>query len=347
MGAMQTIVATMDRSTQVFSSIARRSDPDLIASYREYWAFRNPLWTRTTQMPVGKIFSLDTLMPREDFIATPVFNEWWRPADYSLGMLGANLTADHKASSLICVVNAPGKDHVTDEQTLIFKMVLRHLDRALRIHRQLWALDLSLDTAHERLEALRQAAFLVDAEARVLFANAAAKTMLSAADSFVLRNHRLAAADNSDALQRFIASCAPHAAAFRGPGGEFEIQRGPLRLGVRVSVTPLRAKGAVAEVPWLGLRAPVAVVMASDPEIDQRRIEQNLRLQFGLTNAESRLAAEIVKGDGRKAAAMRRGISDSTARTQLSSIFAKTGTHRQAQLIRLLADAAQGQESEK
>ena len=35
-----------------------------------------------------------------------------------------------------------------------------------------------------------------------------------------------------------------------------------------------------------------------------------------------------------------RGISDATAKTQLASIFDKTGTHRQAELIRLLLDAA-------
>jgi DNA-binding CsgD family transcriptional regulator len=347
MGAMQTIVATMDRRSQSFSSIARRSDPELVTSYREYWAFHNPLWTKTTEVPVGKVFSLDTLMPRQEFITTPVFNEWWQPADYGLGMLGANLRVEDNVSSLICVVNAPGNDFVSDEQTLVFKTVLRHLDRALRIHRQLWALDLNMDTAPERLGALRQGALLVDAEARVLFANAPAKAMLDSRDGLVLRNYRLAATDGSDALQKFIASCVPCAATFRSPGGELTIRRGPLRSNIHVSVTPLRAKGAVAEVPWLGLRAPVAIVMVTDPEIDQRRLERNLRSQFGLTTAESRLAAEIVKGDGRKAAAQRRGISDSTARTQLSSIFAKTGTHRQAQLVRLLNDAAEGTGGEK
>jgi len=34
------------------------------------------------------------------------------------------------------------------------------------------------------------------------------------------------------------------------------------------------------------------------------------------------------------------GISATTAKTHLSSIFEKTGTHRQAELIRLLFDAA-------
>jgi DNA-binding CsgD family transcriptional regulator len=81
--------------------------------------------------------------------------------------------------------------------------------------------------------------------------------------------------------------------------------------------------------------------MVRDPEFERRRLEINLRGKFGLTIAETWLASEILKGYGRKAAARRRGISDATAKAQLSSIFVKTGTHRQAELVRLLAGAAE------
>jgi len=105
-------------------------------------------------------------------------------------------------------------------------------------------------------------------------------------------------------------------------------------------VTPLRSKARLSDVPWIGVGTPVAIVTVRDPDIDRRRQEVNLRRHFGLTAAEARLAAEILKGDGRAAAARRGGISAATAKTHLSSIFEKTGTHRQAELIRLLFDAA-------
>jgi DNA-binding CsgD family transcriptional regulator len=56
------------------------------------------------------------------------------------------------------------------------------------------------------------------------------------------------------------------------------------------------------------------------------------------------LASEILKGDGRVAAARRHGITPATAKTYLSSIFEKTGTHRQAELVRLLLEVADEQE---
>jgi DNA-binding CsgD family transcriptional regulator len=69
-------------------------------------------------------------------------------------------------------------------------------------------------------------------------------------------------------------------------------------------------------------------------------------VRFGLTDAESGVAAEILKGDGRLAAARRLGISDTTAKTHLSNIFEKTGTRRQAELVRLILDTADAREIE-
>ena len=70
-----------------------------------------------------------------------------------------------------------------------------------------------------------------------------------------------------------------------------------------MTVTPLRSKARLADVPWIGVGVPVAIVTVSDPDIDRRLLVVNLRRRFGLTAAESRLAAEILKGDGRAATA--------------------------------------------
>jgi hypothetical protein len=49
---------------------------------------------------------------------------------------------------------------------------------------------------------------------------------------------------------------------------------------------------------------------------------------------------------GRLATADGSDALDATAKTQLSSIFEKTGTHRQAELVRLLLDATEAKEVE-
>lgn len=63
---------------------------------------------------------------------------------------------------------------------------------------------------------------------------------------------------------------------------------------------------------------------------------KTLQSRYGLTPAEARLAIEIVRGNGRAAAARSCGVSMTTARTHLSRIFRKTGTHRQAELVRVM-----------
>src|ERR1700730_9998057 len=87
-----------------------------------------------------------------------------------------------------------------------------------------------------------------------------------------------------------------------GPGGEFKIPRKPPPSPLHVTVTPLRSKARLSDVPWIGVGTPVAIVTVRDPDIDRRRQGVNRACRFALTAAEARLASEILKGDGRAAA---------------------------------------------
>lgn len=62
-----------------------------------------------------------------------------------------------------------------------------------------------------------------------------------------------------------------------------------------------------------------------------------LRNLFGLTLAESKIALSLHNGLSVTDAAEQTGVRVSTARDQLSSIFAKTQTSRQSELVSLLA----------
>ncbi len=57
---------------------------------------------------------------------------------------------------------------------------------------------------------------------------------------------------------------------------------------------------------------------------------------FGLTPSEAKLACIIARGAGPEIASQELKISRETARNQLKSIFAKTHTHRQSELVALL-----------
>jgi len=65
----------------------------------------------------------------------------------------------------------------------------------------------------------------------------------------------------------------------------------------------------------------------------------DLRQRYALTAAEARIAGALATGASLKEIAGRHEMSYETARLHLKHIFAKTGTHRQADLVRLLVRA--------
>ncbi len=61
-----------------------------------------------------------------------------------------------------------------------------------------------------------------------------------------------------------------------------------------------------------------------------------LQALYGLTAAEARLALGLAQGRGLDEMAAALGLSRHTVRTQLKQVFAKSGTRRQPELVRLL-----------
>ena len=101
-----------------------------------------------------------------------------------------------------------------------------------------------------------------------------------------------------------------------------------------VLVTPLGRRHTSMHGP----AAAVAVFMSDPEERAFSEIGALVRL-FRLTPAEARLAAGIATGAPLNDVADALGIGRETARTQLRSVFAKTGTTRQAELVRIITRA--------
>src|SRR5438132_8049942 len=79
LGVAQIAIPSADRRANIATAIAPRTDPDLLASFREYWAFRDPIFGRAILRSEGEIYTLDSLMPREEFAATPVLTSCGGP----------------------------------------------------------------------------------------------------------------------------------------------------------------------------------------------------------------------------------------------------------------------------
>lgn len=65
-----------------------------------------------------------------------------------------------------------------------------------------------------------------------------------------------------------------------------------------------------------------------------------IRDLFGLTEAEAEISCELAQGRSLSEIARLAGVSVNTVRSQLKGIFAKTGTHKQIEVVALMARIA-------
>ncbi|MBR1143381.1 helix-turn-helix transcriptional regulator [Bradyrhizobium sp. AUGA SZCCT0431] len=317
--------------------LAPRVDPELTRSLID-WAPRNPLLPLGVGQTPGKVFTCGDFITQDEFIDTTFYQEWWRPAGYDTEPLTTNLLVDGAASGIFTSYGLLNRSPFDSGQKRLFAALAQHLVRAVALQRRLYRLTSANEGALASLDGLQQGFLLVDAQARLLFVNRAARALLDARDVLRLEAGTLSAsdADAGQTLRGLIASCAGEANAATDRGGDIALPRGTARLPLNVLVTPIRSETAMAAIPWTFSQHAVAIVLVSDPETEIQARVEDLRERFGFTPAEAAFALEIMKGDGRQATADRLGISVATARSHLTKIFDKTGVRRQAELVRLL-----------
>ena len=85
------------------------------------------------------------------------------------------------------------------------------------------------------------------------------------------------------------------------------------------------------------LAAAPAIVLQTPFGVASRRYRPRDGARCSLTAAEARLAAHLTGGETIAQLSEALGISLAAARNQLRSLFAKTGTHRQVELVALFA----------
>ena len=188
------------------------------------------------------------------------------------------------------------------------------------------------DLTESLLQHFPHAVLLADSTGAVTGLNQRAAAIVAQGDGlFVCRGVlRCPCPGDTAVLHRLIGD----AAQCDGRGG------GAVRYGLRlrrsgrrplsVLVTPFRCRDVVANA------AVVIAVFVHDPECRQAIDVQVLRDWYGLTPAEARVAALLTGGLSVKEIVERLGVGANTVRTHLKSIFSKTDTRRQAELIQLL-----------
>jgi DNA-binding CsgD family transcriptional regulator len=193
------------------------------------------------------------------------------------------------------------------------------------------------DILSDIMQTLSEPILIVDGECHPVFLNRAAERLLAEEDHLVLAHGMLRAASSHETgkLRHLVAAaagCATNGSA--GSNSEITITcpSGAPPMYLRIKSIPHSA------IDRDGRHKQVVAVFTGTTEMTGtiRRLYD----LYHLTPAEARLAALIVGGYSLHAAACRLHISNNTARTHMKRIYDKTETHRQVDLIRLVANGA-------
>jgi DNA-binding CsgD family transcriptional regulator len=180
------------------------------------------------------------------------------------------------------------------------------------------------------LNLIKQRALAFDRMGFVLAANAAAEGIFD--DEVRVSNRRLVVRDKRarSALGTLLdrVRTTPDMSAL--PAGHIFVARRAKR---PIVIRILPVDGA-ARSPFLGARALLVLQSLDRPSGPDPIILSKL---FGLSPAEAKLASIVATGIPPQQAGNELGIAVETVRTQLKAVFAKTETHRQAELVALMS----------
>jgi len=307
--------------------------PEFISSYRDYYS-RHDLWLRNEQayrVP-GTVQLGQEIVPTAELITTRFYQEWLRPQNLHQ-RLSTVLIREDANLVYFATLRGPADTMFGPNEIRLCRALAPHLRSAVQMRRQLAMLQVERNAALEVLDRLPTAVVLCDQSGTPIIINGAAREILASKDGLVVRGGRLAARRRLEtaALENLIVDAASAIGESGSSGGTMSVSRASGSRPLSVLVSPMRAPGAV---PGFGQIA--AALFISDPESVILTNEDRLLHLYGLTPAESRLAAKLAQGRSLEEAAAMLNIKIQTARSYIKRILNKTGTKRQVELVRLL-----------
>ena len=308
-------------------------DPAYLDSYFKTYTRLNPLYPAAAFVTPGEVFCSAAVISQSEFMQTRFYEEWMRPQGM-VDSLVANLEKSVTSVAALAVIRGE-RDGIADEEAMRrLRLLVPHMLRASSIGHVI--ADHMRDKAvlTDALDRIAAGVFLVDAAGRTVFANAPAGVLLNAGK--LLRNGPRGLAATDPAANRALQS----ALGASGRGEDFDSAGTTILLSSDQSerwlghVLPLtsgaRRQSAVRH-------SAVAAIFVRRASLDVPSPLETVARLYKLTGSEVRVLHAIVDTGGVPDIAAALGISESTVRTHLKRLFGKTSTHRQVDLVKLVA----------
>ncbi len=298
-------------------------------TYNERFRHRDPFREKFLRSPRVGVIEGDDLCPHRELIKTDIYREFLSPLQLH-HMTFMVLSMSPRKYELISMWRGKGRPQLESEALRLLKLLLPHIQTALQVRQVLGAAEQRAQNAEALLDQSSTASILLDEEGRIVLMNAAARKLAAERDGVQVHGDQLAPTDTTSRMQ--FRSTVLSAAAPRQPepGTALLLDRRSGKRPLHVLVTPFRPSDARRSTARV-------LVLASDPETKVNFPDAILRSLYDFTPAETEIANGLLTGYSLDEVSLLRKTSLATTRSQMKSLFEKTSTRRQGELIQLLS----------
>jgi DNA-binding CsgD family transcriptional regulator len=320
--ARGTFYVTADHTRGVIvQSESTGVDPEAQDLYRTYYAEKEIRLSPALTIPVAQAFTESSLVEKRVYERSEIFNDLLTPFDIPY-ILGVWVTRRARTTSAFVFERARSQGAYTRSEIETCSALLPHLVRALHAREALAAARQRERIYLDLLDRLAFGTVLLDDTLRVIEVSLPARSHLALQPSSIsIVGGRLKAASLADdrRLQRILAA---------QQGGSLTV--GQHAAALNISVLPVRSRESFADV------RPAQMVFLLNPHARTSSAVSLVESVFRLTPAEATLACTLFKGLTLREAAREFELSVNTCKSQLKSIYLKTGWRSHVELARAL-----------
>ena len=297
------------------------------------YAAINPLGGAQATREVGEIFSISTAGLIGAFEGDPMYEGWVKPQGIlDVSEVVLDRSAGHAGTLSYTRLESDGV--FTPEAFERIGLLFPHMRRSVLISRVLKMHRRGEAELAEVVENLAAGAFMLSSSGELLRRNAAGEALMRGGKVSAAAGSRLRFADPAAdrAFAEALRGAARGSAALGGKG--VSIPLGPSDGGGYVAhLLPLSAAAAEDD---LRTRGAAMAVFVSPAHPDLMRALEVLTETYALTGAERRVALALAEIGAPPMIAEALGVSVTTVRTHMRSLYLKTGARRQTEIVNLL-----------
>jgi DNA-binding CsgD family transcriptional regulator len=306
-------------------------EPEYMRRYSEIYSYFDPQSTLAF-FDAEQIVSTADLVPYDELQAGRFYRECAEPRGF---VDAANVVLEKSGTRCVylSVIRNKNQGMTDDAMRRRLKLIVPHLRRAIFIGKVFDRRQAETATLADVTDGLGAGVFLVDASARIVHANAAGCALLREGAFLRTVNGRLVVADEAldQSLREIFAAAGNGDDAGKGIAVPLLAPDGERYVGYVLSLTAGKHRRAGARY------GAVAAFFVRRVALDTSSPREVISKIYKLTPTELRVLLEIIDVGGVPKVAAKLGLAEGTVKMHLAHVFGKTGTARQADLVKLVA----------